>query len=232
MNVIITGGTKGIGRAIVEKFAAGGYNIITCSRNRHDLDELVSSLKNLYPAIFVKTMVVNLQDILQVKAFADYIIQSNTSTDILINNAGYFVPGAIHNEADGVLQKMMEVNVYSCYELIRLLLPSMIQNGKGHIFNICSVAAITGMANVGAYGISKFALLGLTKHLREEMKPYNIKVTAVSPGSTFSASWEGAEIYPQRIMEAGDVAKMIFASSQLSPTAVVEDIIMRPQTDL
>jgi short-subunit dehydrogenase len=229
MNVIITGGTKGIGRAIAEKFAAEGHNIITCSRHQNDLDEMVEAFKNAYPAISLKVKVVDLEDANQVKAFGTWILDSDITPGILINNAGYFIPGTVYAEPEGTLQKMMEINVYSAYHLTRLLLPAMIKNKSGHIFNICSVASFKGSDNVGSYGISKFALLGLTKHLREEMKPYGIKVTAISPGSTLSASWEGVDVEPNRIMDIADVAKMVFVSSQLSLTAVVEDIIMRPQ---
>ncbi|MEK7198799.1 MAG: SDR family NAD(P)-dependent oxidoreductase, partial [Bacteroidota bacterium] len=84
-------------------------------------------------------------------------------------------------------------------------------------------------ANGGSYSISKFALLGFSKNLREELKPHGIKVTAVCPGATLSGSWDGFEIDPQRIMEAEDIAKMVYAATLLSPQAVVEDIIMRPQ---
>ena len=105
----------------------------------------------------------------------------------------------------------------------------MIAAKRGHIFTICSIASLHAYANGGSYSISKFALLGFSKNLREELKPYGIKVTAVCPGATMSASWDGFEVDPKRIMEADDVAKMVYAASQLSPMAVVEDIIMRPQ---
>jgi short-subunit dehydrogenase len=88
---------------------------------------------------------------------------------------------------------------------------------------------LNAYANGGAYSISKFALLGFSKNLREEMKPNGIKVTAVLPGATMSASWKGANIDPERIMVANDIATMVYAASQLSPQAVVEDIILRPQ---
>jgi short-subunit dehydrogenase len=149
--------------------------------------------------------------------------------DILINNAGQFIPGNIHNEPEGHLEKMLEINLYSAYHLTRRLLPSMIQQKSGHIFNICSIASLNAYANGGAYSISKFALLGFSKNLREEMKPKGIKVTAVLPGATMSASWDVASIDPNRIMEANDIATMVYAASQLSPQAVVEDIILRPQ---
>jgi short-subunit dehydrogenase len=105
----------------------------------------------------------------------------------------------------------------------------MIAATKGHIFNICSIASLNAYANGGSYSISKFALLGFSKNLREELKPKGIKVTAVCPGATLSASWDGFDIDPARIMEVNDIAKMIYTAAHLSPMAVVEDIVMRPQ---
>jgi short-subunit dehydrogenase len=105
----------------------------------------------------------------------------------------------------------------------------MMARKRGHIFNICSIASLNAYPNGGSYSISKFALLGFSKNLREELKPHGIKVTAVCPGATMTDSWAGSNIDPKRIMEAEDVAKIIFTASQLSPMADVEDIIMRPQ---
>lgn len=229
MNVVITGVTKGMGRAIAEKFAEAGYDLIACARSKEDLEKLEKEFSKRFPAVSVKTKVADVGDSNQIKDFGRWILESNFTPDILINNAGYFIPGSIFNEEEGILQKMMEVNLNSAYHLTRSLLPAMMERKKGHIFNICSIASFQPLANVGSYGISKFALLGFTKHLREEMKPYGIKVTAVSPGATYTSSWEGADMDPRRILEAEDVAKMIFASSQLSPQAVAEDIIIRPQ---
>ncbi|HEU4608408.1 MAG TPA: SDR family NAD(P)-dependent oxidoreductase, partial [Chitinophagaceae bacterium] len=79
------------------------------------------------------------------------------------------------------------------------------------------------------YSITKFALAGFSRNLREEMKPYNIKVTAVYPGAAWTDSWSASGIDPKRMMEAKDVADMIYAAAQLSPRACVEDIILRPQ---
>jgi len=147
----------------------------------------------------------------------------------LVNNAGRFIPGSINNEEEGILEEMINTNLYSAYHLTRALLPSMLEKKRGHIFNICSVASLQAYNNGGSYSISKFALLGFSKNLREELKPTGIKVTTVLPGAAYTDSWSGSGVDPKRIMEADDVAKMIFASSQLSPQAVVEDIILRPQ---
>jgi short-subunit dehydrogenase len=99
---------------------------------------------------------------------------------------------------------------------------------KGHVFNLCSTASHKAYPNGGSYSITKFALLGFSKNLREEMKPFGVKVTSVSPGPVWTASWEGFEAPADRLMEASDVADMIWAAYNLSPQAVVEDILLRP----
>lgn len=229
MNVVITGATRGIGRAIAEKFAAAGYNIIACSRKESELQQMLTDFATDFPAVTLQVNKVDIGDASQVKEFGKWITESGITPDVLVNNAGYFIPATIQHEEPGTIEKMMEVNVYSAYHLIRSFLPAMVEKKRGHIFNICSIAAFKPMADVGSYGVSKFALLGLTKHLREEMKPFGVKVTAVLPGATFSSSWDGSGIDPHRIVDVNDVAAMVFAASQLSPMAVVEDIVIRPQ---
>ena len=100
---------------------------------------------------------------------------------------------------------------------------------KGHIFNICSVASLKAYPNGGSYSISKFALYGLTQNLRHELKEFNVKVTAVIPGATWTDSWSQSGIPRERFMEADDIALMIYQATQLSAGAVVEEIVMRPQ---
>ncbi len=229
MNVVITGVTKGIGRAIAEKFAAAAHTIIGCSRNEMDLYKTMDELLTNHPHCLVKVRAADMSDSKQVKNFGSWITETGFVSDIVINNAGEFIPGSIYNEEEGTLEKMIKANLYSAYHLTRTLLPAMMERRQGHIFNICSIASLNAYANGGSYSISKFAMLGFSKNLREEMKPYGIKVTAVCPGATMTASWEGADIDPKRIMEVNDIAEMVFASSKLSPMAVVEDIIMRPQ---
>jgi NADP-dependent 3-hydroxy acid dehydrogenase YdfG len=105
----------------------------------------------------------------------------------------------------------------------------MMEKKSGHIFNISSIAGLKAYANGGSYSISKYAIRGFSNNLREEMKPFNIKVTAVYPGAVLTDSWKEAGINPERIMEVNDVANMVYAASQLSPQACVEDIVIRPQ---
>jgi short-subunit dehydrogenase len=229
MNVIITGASRGLGNAIAERFAAHGHHLYLCSQNEVTLYKALQDLTTKYPASTIKAKSFDLADKASAKAFGNWVLDFGIIPHILINNAGQFMPGSIYNEAEGTLEKMLSVNVSSAYHLTRVLLPAMMKQKGGHIFNICSIASLQAYHNGGSYSISKFALAGFSKNLREEMKPHGIKVTAVYPGAAYTDSWASSGIDKKRFMEAKDIADMVFAASQLSQQACVEDIILRPQ---
>ena len=227
--VIITGGTKGIGKALVTKFASEGFDIFTCARNADELESLKSANLIQYPSSHIHTCVADLST---PKGRAEAVISIaalNRPVDVLINNTGVFVQGQIHTEPDGVLETQIQTNLYSAYDITRGVIQGMIKNRSGTIFNICSIASIMPYANGGSYSVSKFAMLGMTKVLREEMKPYNIRVTAVLPGATFTASWEGVDLPKERFIKPEDVADAIFGVYALSDQTVVEELLLRPQ---
>ncbi|MGF7232703.1 SDR family oxidoreductase [Arachidicoccus sp.] len=231
MNIVITGATKGIGNAVAEIFAAdkNAHHFFLCARNESELKKSKIFIEEKSSQHSVTTLVCDLQIKDQVQTFANLILAAKQPVDILVNNAGLYFPGSCYNEEEGVLEKMLNVNLFSAYHLSRALLPLMIERKQGHIFNICSIAALKAYANGGSYSISKYALSGFTKNLREELKPLGIKVSGVYPGATMSDSWKGSGVEENRIMEARDIAKMIYAAAHLSPQAVVEDIVLRPQ---
>lgn len=226
--LVVTGGTKGIGRAIVYKFAAEGFDIITCARNKQDLSGLEKDIRAKFK-VSIFAFSADLSQKEDTNSFIAFIKKNAGQVDILINNTGIFIPGQIHNEEEGLMEKTMEVNLYSAYHLTRGILGDMMQRKSGHIFTICSTASITPYVNGGSYCISKYALLGMTKVLREEMKEHNIKVTAVLPGATLTASWEGTNLPPERFIKPEDVAGLIFAAWLLSPNTVMEELLIRPQ---
>lgn len=229
MNVIITGASKGIGKAIATGFAAMGANLFLCARNEVDLYNTVAGLQLKYPDSTIKAQPADMSKKDAVQKFGQWVLGKASTIDVLVNNAGQFIPGSIYDEADGLLEQMMATNVYSAYHLTRTLLPSMMATRQGHIFNLCSIASLQAYPNGGSYSISKFALAGFSKNLREELKSYNIKVTAVFPGAVMTASWGDFDNSKKRIMEADDIAAMMIAATKLSAQAVVEDIIIRPQ---
>lgn len=228
MNVVITGASQGIGLAIAAAFANAGYTLCLCSKTKANMDAAGNSLASKYPNAIIHFTDADLSQKEQCVKFANWCLEKGTPS-ILVNNAGYFSPGNIQDEADDALEKQMAVNLYSAYHTTCALLPAMLKMGKGHVFNICSIASLNAYAQGGSYSISKFALLGFSKNLRLELKDKGIKVTAVCPGAVYTNSWVGSGVDPLRIMESEDIAKMIFAAAHLSPQAVVEDIVMRPQ---
>ena len=224
--VVVTGGTKGIGRAIIEKFAGNGFDIVTCARTQKDLDALKDQVKQ---SIELHTFKADLSKKDQVIRFVDFINNLKRPVDVLVNNAGYFVSGEITTEADGNLEEMMNSNLYSAYHTTRGIVPIMKAQRSGHVINICSIASITAYKNGGSYAITKFAMLGFSKCLREELKSFSIRVTSVLPGSTKTDSWANTDLPDDRFMKAEDIADLIYAAHSISARSVVEEIIIRPQ---
>ncbi len=105
----------------------------------------------------------------------------------------------------------------------------MLKQKKGHVFNICSTASIIPYVNGGSYCISKFALLGMSKVLREELKETNVRVTAVLPGATYTESWSSSNLPEDRFIQPEDISAAIWSCFQLSSHAVVEELLIRPQ---
>lgn len=228
MNIVITGASKGIGKAIAEIFAAHGHHLFICSRSELSLYKTLDELQVKYPAAIIKAKPFDLSRKEEAKGFGAWCLEYAVP-DILVNNAGLFEPGSVHNEPEGMLEGQLATNLLSAYHVTRTVLPWMMERRSGHIFNMCSIASLDAYDNGGAYSISKFALHGFSKNLREEMKPYNIKVTAIHPGAVMSDSWGDFDNSGKRIMEAADIAKLVYTTAQLSPQACVEDIVVRPQ---
>lgn len=228
MNIVITGASRGIGKAIAEAFAAEGNTLFLCARNEKKLAETAAELRNKYPGCIIHIMVADLADKNIAGSFGDWCL-SHAIPDILINNTGGYVPGNIIDEAEGNLENMMNTNLYSAYNLTRKIAPHMVKNGSGHIFNICSVASLSAYDGGGSYSISKFAMHGFSQNLRHELKTKGIKVTGVYPGAVLTDSWGNYDNSSKRIMEASDIAAMILACTKLSAQAVPEEIILRPQ---
>ena len=226
--VVVTGGTKGIGRAIVDKFSSQGFNIITCSRSSADLGMLKEEMEEKHD-ITIETFQADLSDVDEVKKFSNFIGEFGQPVEVLVNNAGLFIPGEVINEEEGNLEKIMNANLFSAYHLTRSIVGGMIKRKKGHIFNMCSIASFMAYPNGGSYTISKFALLGFSKCLRAELINSGVRVTAVMPGATYTDSWAGSPLPEERFMPSEDIASLVYASYSLSERSVVEDIIIRPQ---
>ncbi len=224
---LVTGGTKGIGRSIVEIYAKNKYNIITCARDNKELQKLNKELESTYD-IDVLFSSVDLTQKKDCKRFTSLVKDTVPHINILINNAGVFNPQPLLTESDDVFEDTFHANVFAPYYITKELF-ELVEKVNGHIFNINSVASKKPFDNCASYVASKFALQGLTLTLREICKTKNVKVTSVLPGATFTASWAGTNIDPDRILNPDTVAEAIFACTQLKGNAVIEELTIRPQ---
>jgi short-subunit dehydrogenase len=225
--IVITGGTKGIGRAIAELFAQQGYDIVTCARTPEDLAEMKAAFGELYQAQ-LHASVADVSIKAEAKAFAEFVKQLKRPIKILVNNAGEFGQGPLHKEAKGVMEQLMAANYYSAYWVSNSLIDKISHSKQGHIINICSVGSISTSPRGGSYFIAKQALYGYTKALREELRPLGISVTAILPSATYTNSWAGSGMNPDRLMKASDVAQAVWNVTQTSEWANIEEVVLRP----
>lgn len=226
--IVITGCTKGIGLAIATAFAGIGFNVAGCARNENDVKQLGARLAQSAPQTIHTIEVCDVSKPEDIARFVNMVNSKYGKIDVLVNNAGVFLPGQLITESEGTLEHLLQTNVTSAYKITRAFLPGMIEAKSGSVFNICSIASLQAYDGGGSYSISKFALLGFSKQLRHEMKPYNIRVTAVMPGATLTNSWAGSDLPEQRFIKADDIAKTIKSVYELSDHTDVEEIVIRP----
>ena len=228
MNIVITGATSGIGRAITEIFATEGNRLALCARSVADLVELEHYISRDTTCDHVIVQKVNVRHRNELAEFAQVVHEEYKKVDVLVNNAGVFFPGSIKDEDEKIFDTVMETNLNSAYFLTKAFLPNMIDQKKGHIINMCSVASIKGYNNGGSYAISKHALHGFGKTLREEVRDFGIRVTNVLPGATWTKSWEGVDLPESRLMQPHSIAQVVKTAVDLDHSAVMEDVILRP----
>lgn len=226
MNAIVTGATKGIGRAIALKLADEGYNLAICARTASDLEALAKEIEA--KGVKVVPLMADCSVKSDVMAFANKVKDAFGTVALLVNNAGTFLPGNMLDEDDHSFELQLQLNLNCAYYLSKYFGKMMREQKHGHIFNICSVASVQTIDNAGSYSVTKTALLSLNNVLRKELAPYNVKVTAVLPGSTLTASWEGTSISPERFVQPADIANSICSILNLSTGVNVDELILKP----
>jgi short-subunit dehydrogenase len=227
-NALITGATKGMGRAIAAAFAQQGISLAINSRNAAELAAFKTELLQINPAIKVFTGVADGSNKAELLQFAAGAQQELGNISIIVNNLGMYKYAKILDDENDTFEKMINTNLMPAYELYRFLGKSMIAAREGHIFNICSVASLNPVVEAGSYSVTKAALLNLNNAMRLEMQEHGVKVTAVIPGSTLTDSWKGQQVDKDTMVLPEDIASAIVNIYNMSKGANVDQIIIKP----
>lgn len=199
---LITGSTKGIGKAIAKQMAAAGASVVVSSRNQDACDEVAADIQAAGGKAFAKACNINYKE--QLQALVDSTIAHYGQIDILVVNAALNpFYGKSQDIPDEAFDKIMSSNIGSAHRLCQMVLPGMAENGGGAAIIVSSIAGIKGSDVLGAYGISKAADMQIARNLAVEWGPSNIRVNCIAPGlirTDFArALWENPETYQHTV---------------------------------
>ncbi|MMZ61464.1 putative oxidoreductase [compost metagenome] len=221
---IITGASKGIGKAIATALAKEGVHLGLISRSAADLEELQNSLRSQY-SVHVHIASADVSNRVEAESAVQNLYKELGSIDILINNAGIAKFATLLDMDPSEWERIIQVNLMGTYYISRAALPYMLNQNSGNIINVASTAGERGFATGSAYCASKFALLGLTESLLQEVRKSNIRVVALTPSTvnTELAANAGLKIGDEdRMMQPEDVAELALATLRLPERVFVK----------
>lgn len=222
---LVTGATRGIGRAISEKLAAAGYELLLVASNQEDLEAFLRDLRGAYAAQEFMGLAVDLSVPEEIQRACTWALDQHP--DILVNNAGVFRAVSLLNEPPESFLPQFYVNYYAAHALSIALAQQMKNAGRGYIFNITSTAS-RDPVKAGAYTVTKFALHGLTRVLREELRGSGVKVTEIVPGSTLTSSWAGTNWPEDCFVKPIEIAKAVRLCLEMGDSTLVEEMTIKP----
>ncbi|MDO3693573.1 3-ketoacyl-ACP reductase [Wenyingzhuangia sp. chi5] len=223
-NALITGAGKGIGKAIALALAAEGVNVALLARTEEDL--LAVAKEAMALGVKVVTAVADVASLEEVNKSTGVIFNKFDHIDILINNAGIGKFGKFMELSIKDWEQIIQVNLMGTYYVTRAFLPQMIERKSGDIINISSTAGLRGAAVTSAYSASKFAVLGLTESLMQEVRKHNIRVTALTPSTVatdMAIDLKLTDGNPESVMQAEDIAEVIVAQLKLNKRVFIKD---------
>ncbi|HLT92947.1 MAG TPA: SDR family oxidoreductase [Membranihabitans sp.] len=225
-NALITGASRGIGRQLAVSLAELGYNPILVGRNSDDL-RLVADDIHSSTGRQTSIYVVDITDESKIRRMVNDLEEKLLNIHILVNNAGIHRKGTLELQ-ENEFQELLEVNLKAHFLMTRAIVPLMLRNGNGYIFNIASRSAKVGFADTGGYCASKWGLLGLSESLYHKLTPQGIKVTALCPAwvDTDMARRADSPLHPDEMIEPADLSKTIEWLLSLSSGACVKEIVI------
>ena len=223
-NALITGAGKGIGKAIALALAKEGVNVILVARTQEEIDSVAAKVRSL--RVKALAITADVADINSVNAAVEKALDEFGTIDILINNAGIAAFGKFLELEPTDWERIIQVNLMGTYYVTRAVLPNMIERQTGDIINISSTAGLSGNALTSAYSASKFAVLGLTESLMQEVRKHNIRVTALTPSTVATDMAKELKLTdgnPETVMQAEDMAELIIAQLKLNRRVFIKN---------
>ncbi|REG98495.1 3-ketoacyl-ACP reductase [Flavobacterium aquicola] len=223
-NALITGAGKGIGKAIALALAKEGVNVILLARTQDEIENVAAKARSLRVKALAVTA--DVADINSVNTAVEKALSEFKSIDILINNAGIAAFGKFLELEPSEWERIIQVNLMGTYYVTRAILPNMIERQTGDIINISSTAGLNGNALTSAYSASKFAVLGLTDSLMQEVRKHNIRVTALTPSTVATDLAKELKLTdgnPDKVMQSEDVAELIIAQLKLNRRVFIKN---------
>ncbi|MFE3848903.1 3-ketoacyl-ACP reductase [Flavobacterium sp. LB3P45] len=223
-NALITGAGKGIGKAIALALAKEGVNVILVARTQEEIDSVAAKVRSL--RVKALAITADVADINSVNAAVEKALAEFGTIDILINNAGIAAFGKFLELEPTDWERIIKVNLMGTYYVTRAILPNMIERQMGDIINISSTAGLSGNALTSAYSASKFAVLGLTESLMQEVRKHNIRVTALTPSTVATDMAKELKLTdgnPEKVMQAEDMAELIIAQLKLNRRVFIKN---------
>lgn len=223
-NALITGAGKGIGKAVAIALAKEGVNVILLARTQSDLDEVAKEVNAL--GVQSLALAADVADINSVNTAIEKALAEFKTIDILINNAGIAAFGKFLELEPAAWERIIQVNLMGTYYVTRAVLPNMIERQTGDIINISSTAGLSGNALTSAYSASKFAVLGLTESLMQEVRKHNIRVTALTPSTVATDMAKELKLTdgnPDKVMQSEDMAELIIAQLKLNQRVFIKN---------
>jgi 3-oxoacyl-[acyl-carrier protein] reductase len=223
-NALITGAGKGIGKAIALALAKEGVNVILVARTQEEIDSVAAKVRSL--RVKALAITADVADINSVNTAVEKALAEFGTIDILINNAGIAAFGKFLELEPTDWERIIQVNLMGTYYVTRAILPNMIERQTGDIINISSTAGLSGNALTSAYSASKFAVLGLTESLMQEVRKHNIRVTALTPSTVATDMAKELKLTdgnPETVMQAEDMAELIIAQLKLNRRVFIKN---------
>jgi 3-oxoacyl-[acyl-carrier protein] reductase len=224
---VVTGGGRGIGRAISVRLAKMGATTVICGRSQSTLEEAAGEIRAA--AGECETIVCDVAQLASVEALASRVQTTFGRADILVNNAGVGdFSRPLHQLAPEDWERILNTNLRGVFHTIRCFVPMMIAAGSGDIVNISSIAGKNALPNGAAYAASKWALNGLSYSVAEELRHYNIRVSVVCPGSTQSELSPHAGKDSMKMLQPSDIAHVVAMLVTQAPQSFASEVVLRP----